>query len=548
VLDYTAGSPPALFVSVRAPNVDVTLGVAIVALVPKLQLKDNTGAVIQSYTFDWTDGEQHLYAITISGGVVSLAADGTVLAPTVATGSFPGAALDDQIEFGFDHTGYAADATLLWRAVSYSVLPPAGLARTLGVWKGGDKADINNWEIPRTDSTSARNSDQTGPVIQTMDWQSPMDVQVYLNDQWGVTILRPDLANPPFYVAGEYPTQIVNPSQGWINVEYPQLPRVSAAFGSVSFGALEASGVTQHLWESIGYTLAKTPTDDHQSAPRMVLNQFNIITSGERKQDYTLETVTLTPESARRVSLVPAHQYAQEVYKILDGSTIYTRNQWQFDPETQIVTLNSGYSFVSSTVTVMFIPGVPVTTTYLINQPLFDSAVLLNDLTPPFPKSRMAAATASLTTGTTGDVLLFTDAADTLYEGMEFMEVTDGGWERLIAVPGEGWLSDNSDDQAAEGDAVYSLTGLGPSLGGVGESAGLNETGTYVGDSQSNYVIGFSGPMYTEASPFPQEEGVEIVLDGVFVLATGNFYRGPVTGRYNRVLIANSFSGGRIGP
>jgi hypothetical protein len=280
----------------------------------------------------------------------------------------------------------------------------------------------------------------------------------------------------------------------------------------------------------------------------MLLNQANVITSGERKQDYTLESVDLAPISDRQVCLTPTHMYAGDVYKIVDGSTIYTRTQWAFDTDTQTVTLNTGYSFASATVTVMFVPGNPVTTTYLINQPLFDSAVLLNDLTPPFPKSRMAAAQQVTVSGTTGSVLTFADDPETLYEGMEFMEVTDGGWERLIAVPGEGWLADNSDDQPLEGDAVYSLLGGGAALGGVGGSAGLFETGTFAGDAQSNYVIGFSGPLFWQGPDYPREEGVEITLDGVFVFASGNFYRGPVTGRYNRALVLNTAGSGLLGP
>jgi len=95
---------------------------------------------------------------------------------------------------------------------------------------------------------------------------------------------------------------------------------------------------------------------------------------------------------SQRVSLRPTHMNASSIYKIVDGDTIYTYEDWTFDQDSQTVTLvpdsegNPQYfSGDHVPVIVLFIPGKPVTTTYLLNQPLLDSITKLNEGTPPVP-------------------------------------------------------------------------------------------------------------------------------------------------------------------
>jgi hypothetical protein len=558
----------------------------------------------------------------------------------------------------FVHNPSDPTFTARWRTASTGVIPTNG-TRTLGVWLGGDKSNINNWAIPRTDSTNVPNSTISGPVIQSMDWTQPINVRVFMTDDWGVTILRPDMPLPPYYTprgtpGGGFTNVTVEPSAGWINVEYPKLPRLTTGFGTIAYGAMEP-GISVQSWSNLSYTVSKPPAPEWspfpistQGQPRMVLNQYNVVTSGEKGNDYLLNSVDVAVTNSRQVSLIPAHMYASSVYKIIDGQTIWDRSKWYFDPQTQMVTLKIG-AFQSSTVTVMFVPGTPTTTTYLLNQPLLDSVTLLNEGTPPFPKSRMAPAapavqaaesvphmqqllappganaqifygqggdptagystlgtiTVTITSGgnvgvghatvsytppsgsiassvlnpipatftlpegagvlrffsgsgpfrlndvyqTGVQTLTFIDDPSTLYEGMEFMDVTNGGWQRLISTIGEGIQTTNPGWVSGEGEPIYSTTGGGASYpGGVGINANLHRTGTFVGDSQGAGVIGLSGALLNETPGTPRHDAVQMWLDGSSVLLSPGYYNGPMGGEFDRLPIMNDPYSGLIGP
>ncbi|MEI6297539.1 MAG: hypothetical protein WCO84_07960, partial [bacterium] len=88
------------------------------------------------------------------------------------------------------------------------------------------------------------------------------------------------------------------------------------------------------------------------------------------------------------------------VYKIIDGTNIITYESWDFDRYAQLVTLKdpiyqpvggtAEFSSEHANLTVVYIPGRPVTETYLAKQALLESTTLLNEGTPPVPKQHVA--------------------------------------------------------------------------------------------------------------------------------------------------------------
>lgn len=490
---------------------------------PAVQLRDMAGGLVQSYNFDWTDGELHTYRLVVSGGAVGLFLDETLMFPLENTANFPTLLTGSWMSFGINTP--TAAVTSQWRAVSYSALPPAAALRTFGIWTGGDKDDINSWEIPRTDTSAAANSEQVGPVIEEMDWRALCEVRILRDPIWGVTMYRPDLPLPPYYVpwvpgtpGTGFTTPLDLPSAGWINVEHPNLPPSTATIGSISFGALDSRALTQQHWTWMRYKVFKTLTPDYRSPEHMVLDQCNIITSGELNRDLYLEQASVQPytkldetyvpaQTLWEVSLIPAHLFAKDVWKVIDNGTLYDRSAWSFDVTAQTVTFKDGYVLTGNPVDVYFIPGYPITTTYLLTQPLLDSVTRLNEGTPPMPKSQMAPDVLDMTQ--TGETLgppltvaVYEEDPAALYEGMEFMEIQDTGDRGLIASIGEGFLPTGfSGYTVNEGtELIYSPTGGGAPLGGVGPSHDLFATADLVGASAGSAVWAFSGTMLWEKS------------------------------------------------
>jgi len=542
---------------------------------PGVELRTEAGVIVQAYDFDWTDDALHAYRLIASSGVASLLIDNTLQLPTVGMGPF---ASGGSSQFLFGSVAPTSDMTTRWRSVSYSVIPPATVKRTFGIWLGGNKDDIDQWQIPRTDSTTAKNSDEIGPVVEEMDWRTPMEVRLLRTPEWGVTMLRPDLPMPPYYVpetpgvpGSGYATQTAVPSAGWINVEDAEIPKLPAIFGSISFGALDQRSVTQQHWDWVRYKIFKTITEEHKSPDHMVLNQNNVLTSGDWLLDRTLETATLQVASINSLALAPLHMVAEGVYKVVDGSTVYARTDWTFDANQQTLVLDKGLNFSSATatVTVLFYPGKPITDTYLLGQPVQDGMTLLNEGTPPVPMSQGVGATheeihgsflndpahilnenPGFTLNDPYNVLVFVDDAEALYENMKFMEVDNSGDTGLISTPCEGTLPQGfSGHSPDEGEEVYSKTGTGASLGGVGQSAGLKATGTKVGEAVGAHVLGFKGTKFwekmTSPKPSPFEQGGG--MPGKTLFASGGNYLGPVVDLGGQIIDMKPL-GGTLGP
>jgi len=543
-------------------------------ITPLVQLVAGDNTVAEEYPFDWTGGAFHVYRVVASQGAVSLYLDGDLQLPTKTEADFPGGTGADLVLFGATKTlDSVVEPTLTsvvrWRSVSCNQLPIQTMRRTLGVWKGGDKNDIDSWEIPRTDASSAKNSEQTGPVIQEMDWRNSVQVRLLRTPGWGVTVYRPDLPPPPYY-DGVWSTEVDVPSAGWINVEYADIPKVASPFGYVAFGALDTRSVTQQWWDYVRYRLYKVPTEDYESYQGMILDRCNVITSGEPLRDNGFENLVVETLDNRRLTLIPTNIYAASIWKVVDGSTIYTSDQFTFNRDSQLLSLGldvNGNEYVFSgdhvAVTVVCIPGRPYTMTYLGSQPLLDSGTLLNERTPPMPLSQQMEESAEIVRGdgTEGpgdsvggsvgyDMRTFT--ATGKYVGLTVTEIDNGGQEGLIYPICEGTLPQGESGYLQEplpiGEPIYSPTGSGPSLGGTGASAGLNETGQYLGVSSGSHVIELKGTMFWQRLRAPRQPDFETMpgTPGVLLYASGGSFLTPVVDGTGKI-IGYEPRGGKVG-
>ena len=504
---------------------------------PAIQLVNQVDAVVHEYNFDWADGEVHTYRVVGALGVLSVFIDDVLMTPTLNIDLFLGGAGTDTFLFGATNLISSVVSSTLasvvrWRTISYHPTAAPQCLRTLGIWKGGDKNHINSWEIPRIDNSSASNSAHVGPDIVVMNWMQNQEVRLLLNPDWGVTMYRPDLPYPPYYqpesdVAGTgFINQTNEPSAGWINVQYSELPYVPKDFGSIEFGSFDPRSITQQRWDWVRYRIFKALTNDYIAPQHMVLNYANVITSGELTKDSTLENVVVQTIDNRRVSLLPTHLYADDIYKIVDGDTIYTSESWTFDPESQLITLgqdadynNLYFSGDHVPVNIIFQPGKPVTNTYLEGQPLAEGVTKLNEGTPPIPMNQANGIDKRVTYKdllndpndplNNGGALTLNDPyrvldhevdAETLYESMEFINVTNGGLTGLIAIAGEGTLP--------EGFSGYSET--------EGKAVGA-------------HVLDFSGTKFWEGLQFPKPDSFEQGggAPGQTLFCSGGNYMGP---------------------
>lgn len=400
-----------------------------------------------SSAFDWEDQEQHTYKIVYSSGNVSFLID-NVVQFSVAVGTLASAVADQEEKISYSQSG----ASTVWDYMTLHIIPPSEVKKTLGVRKGADRSNIDSWELPRTDSSPNPNSYPDGVVIQEIAWDTTyQEIRIHRDITWGVTILIDNLAPPPYF-DGDWFSDITIPSAGWINVEYPQLPRhkLNRKFGFIKFGS---NSVSQQLIDWMRYRLYNHPIEDYRSPQNMVLNQYNVIHSGETTQDTTPEVLEILSLDKNHVLLTVTDYISDFVYKVLVDNAILSEDVWSFDQNSQVITLDDGIlSSEHYPVTVVCRVNKTPTITYLESQPLLDSTTLLNENTPSFAKSRLLDTlrevavgepmtttessdvdiTHGISTDDSLDVVVFNNEADDLYESMTFIEVTNEGDQDLI--------------------------------------------------------------------------------------------------------------------
>lgn len=421
--------------------------------------------------------------------------------------------------------------------------PNASVKRTIGVYKQGDITELDSWEIPRTDSHYLPNSSSLS-VIEEMDWREMMDIRIHLDANWGVTVYRTDLPPPPYF-DGVFATETTDPSAGWINIEYEDLPASTKQMGGQSFGTT----VGYSEWRLFRYRLYQTAVEDMRSPHHMVLNQGSVLTSDEIHNDITIESVEVKSLSNQVVSLIPTNIFAERIFVVRVNDVVVPSSMWSFDKESQTIFFKNklgfqnGKPYIGDThehsgvlmvgkfhtptphdtldivehynVSISFNPSQKNRTkSYLQKQDVLSSVTLLNNSTPPVPKSQIADAIREIVFGSGVNVVQdvlnidpdfylndpsksvqFRNPSDALYENLEFIEKEMGEDEPIefacddfneIAIRGTSYTEKTKiiKETPQQIGHVFHLSGgnyLGKSLGGTNAVLYPNAPSTQVG-------------------------------------------------------------------
>lgn len=415
-----------------------------------------TSVVVGSYSVAWSDGEPRTYRVEIdpTGDSVELYVDGVLAGVPVLWSAFPiTVGASDVSVRNLPEASAVFGAALSSLSLIERLDGVPNLDRTFGLWRGGAVTDLDNWAVPRTDGLAVPNSDPAS-VIVSMDWSAAECwVRVFVDPTFGAVFLRPDLLPPSGYT-GTFATQSLDPTAAWARIEYSRLPRDESSnrFGVVAFGALNPAASSLQDWNEVRYRVFTHTSIDYRAPQRMALNQWNVITSGDYLKDVTPEQVIIASLTPTRVSLRPAHIFANRVFQVIVEGVPVPQSEWRFNQDSQEITLFTPLASAGYPVSVVFVAAKPITTSYLLRQPLPESQTLLNEGTPPVPTSQVGQATVSTVSGDGGPtpafpppvgvaapgdpgyflkdqylVRQFADDPDALYEQMEFFQLEDNG-------------------------------------------------------------------------------------------------------------------------
>ena len=490
------------------------------------------GGAIVIVGVPWDDGVERTYRLehNIAAATLVLYVDNLIQATTALAAYNPSTLSGSVVVFADGTSGGTFRVALRGLCYGGTAENLAGVHRTLGLYKGRDESDLDNWALVRTDGLNVPNS-APGSVITEMDWSVPCWVRVFLDPTFGASFIRPDLSPPPGYT-GDFATQSMNPSAGWASIEYPRLPRTpSEKFGSVAFGALNPAGSVLSVWDSVRYRVFTNTSVDYTAPQGMVLNRWNVVNSGEFLKDTTPQEVVVSSVTANRVSLRPCHIFADRVFAVRVGGATLPTNLWRFNRDSQEITLVVGVPSRGYPVNVVFTPGKPVTTTYLQTQPVDESQTLLNEGTPPIQMSQTGTFTVSTVSGDGGLTPAFPPAVPAdpdyflrdqylvrsfenteLYEKLDFFQLGNGGTTGRLASYSDGpGLGEGVRDITLSGSVFRdSYAGMGaPGRGrgpGVYPMSLMASGGTFDGGELGTYrftdVVVTGGGSYEVTRPF----------------------------------------------
>lgn len=336
--------------------------------------KDSDCTVVGESNFNWQDGEYHTYRVIVDVGVdtVTLLVDGSVL----VVSSFSDFSLSSD-NGGVFFGSYDIDANsrfeLKLEYLFYRTENLSSVKRTLGVLIGDNGNDIDSYIIPRSDGLNVPNSSPSASVIE-YDWRVSRDYRLQLDPFWGLRLFDPTIPPPPL-------TNLCQPNP-IVSVEYQNLPTRKSLFGSISWGSTGA--ISESAWDYIRYHIYIYRDGNRiQSPSNMVLNKYSLLNSGEISTDKTFETKTIISSDPVTVMISDCGITAKNVLNVIVDGFRVDRSKWKFDHENQRIIFNEaiGTEF-NYPVTIVFAAGNPVTYTYLLEQPLFEGNIILNDDTP----------------------------------------------------------------------------------------------------------------------------------------------------------------------
>lgn len=417
------------------------------------------GSPVGFFDFDWEDLERHRYRVEEIGTQVDIYADDTLL------GSLPRSVFTAPVGNGYTARAVSeivgTSSVVEIHEFSARVEHPLDAKKTLGIWKGGDTLDIDNWWVPRSGPGTVPNSESLDII--EMDWESGVSVKLHLDPGFGLIFERPDIPLPPGYDPDAFATQSTNPTRGWVVVPYRELPFRPFYSGSMRFGGILGVGANTQEWLDFRYRIFTDPLQDYVAPHHMVLNQYNVVHSGEFEFDDTPEVVVVESLDTKTISIWSAHQTASRVFSVIVDGSALPNSTWEFDPESQVVFLDDPLPARNYPVTVVFSPGKPLTKTYVCKQPFEISVTKLNEGTPPFDKSQIQSIIREIINGNrlnavldvlnSPEDLLLNTAFQTVgfsltegrYEDLEFCTTDNRGQSGLISsicdgpAPGTGF-------------------------------------------------------------------------------------------------------------
>jgi hypothetical protein len=329
---FTVDPGPTSFCGVNADIYDGarSLGVMLTQFsgVPNVTLHSD-GVAVQSFPFDWNDGNEHTYRMvkSTSGNLVSLFIDTVYIGSTTyANFSAPGAGLVGVISFGSTTPASLASTSTVdwiycnaWRVLS-------SFSKFVGIWKGTDPNSLTGYYLPVSatgsgarvvgnaledlsanfteaevqvgdslivDAGSNKGVYTVASVAQNVltfttvfpaqpstvdyriaiqvDWTQNHRYRIVRDPSGGISVLLDTTATPLIRA-------------GYSNVPQSLLgvPRViNGALPSIVFGAFDPTNISQTAWNFVRYGITSSPSATRIVPPHQNLNQRNVIASPE---------------------------------------------------------------------------------------------------------------------------------------------------------------------------------------------------------------------------------------------------------------------------
>ena len=390
------------------------------------------------YAFDWLDSEEHTYSIRADGLNAELRVDGNLVLSTPLADFSDSESNVRVYLLGFGVPEFGMDI----HSLQYRETMPAGIKKTLGIWKGGDPNDLHSWQVPRNEDSE----------IIEMDFEADTTVMLVIDPEWGASLLRPDLPPPANAPTGR--TARHDSTGAWATVEWEHLPILRSEITNLHFGMQNPKSLSETTWDHFRYRVYIQENEETLPPRTATLNRWNVLSSGEYTEDITLETVRLKIRG-NTIRITEGGISAKRVFHVAVDGSLLSRDSWAFDLKSQEIKLADSYSR-SSVSEITFSPGRPVTKSYLRSQPLKDGITNLNEGTPPYLLTQLAQLQRSVLSeppreDEINDVVaehpdfdsqdptrLVEFSHDSAYSSVEFFEVSNGAETGVISTPDDG--------------------------------------------------------------------------------------------------------------
>ncbi len=297
------------------------------------------GVVVTSFSFNWKDGEPHIYRVTknTTGNLVVLFVDNVFIGTTPYTsftivGGTPTLSFGSTTQTSVFQSKSVVDWYYVngWRGQSLTATPPDYLPRSyVGIWKGTDSNSLLGYHLP-TKATGLANTISNIITDLTADFVTDLiqpgnDFIIDDGDNRGVYQIIAPVTSTTLYLSAPLPQpgatvakyripketdwttdhtyQILRDPSGFvgvfqdsssvplIRVEYNHVTLPPSLIGlpsvinrglpSVSWGAFDSTNLSQTAWDFVHYAITTSPIEVKIVPPHQVSNQRNLMASPE---------------------------------------------------------------------------------------------------------------------------------------------------------------------------------------------------------------------------------------------------------------------------